>query len=187
MTLITNRLLLRPIVPWDAEKLFETWHSGTARLPSDAPTFEYTRDDPWSEETCQSFASAASSKFQCSEEFAFAITSNDIFHGFCGLFNMTSEFPIAELRGKWEIGWILNTRSHGNAFASVTAKKIFDWGISEKGLERVFASCDGANKASESVMKKIGMERFGLFQEQRIGNSYFNKGNRDELVYVYRK
>lgn len=56
-----------------------------------------------------------------------------------------------------DMGWRLATSHQGNGYATEAATACLEYGFTKLGLTEVVAICPAVNKASENVMKKIGM------------------------------
>ena len=56
-----------------------------------------------------------------------------------------------------ELGWILNKRYWGHGYAAEAALALKAFAVSQLGLRRLMAHCDGRNTASRAVMEKLGM------------------------------
>ena len=63
-----------------------------------------------------------------------------------------------------EIGWTLGSRWWGQGFATEAAVAALDVGLGRYPRERFLSKCHIANKASERVMRRIGMHRVGIVQ-----------------------
>ena len=57
-----------------------------------------------------------------------------------------------------EMGWVLIKKFHGLGIMTEAAKCLKEYGFKKLGLKRIYAICDTNNKASENVMKKIGLK-----------------------------
>ena len=57
----------------------------------------------------------------------------------------------------FEIGWTIRNDMRGNGYATEAAKALMDHAFEELNAEVVQAHCDSRNRASEKVMRKIGM------------------------------
>lgn len=78
-----------------------------------------------------------------------------------------------------EIGYVLNPAYQGKGYAAEAASALLGFGFNTLGVHRIYAKCRPNNKASENVMKKIGMHREGLLREH-----WFYKGDyHDSCLY----
>jgi ribosomal-protein-alanine N-acetyltransferase len=64
-----------------------------------------------------------------------------------------------------ELGYVLRTDVWGHGFAAEAGTAMVGYGFGALGLHRIFAECHTANRASERVMEKIGMQREGLLRQ----------------------
>lgn len=78
-----------------------------------------------------------------------------------------------------EIGYIIHPEFWGKGIATQVANILIDLGFKELKLNRIYATCDARNSASEKVLKKIGMKQEGLLRE----NILLADGWRDSLLY----
>ena len=58
-----------------------------------------------------------------------------------------------------EIGYVLNKKYFNNGYTTEAAQELIKFAFETLELEKVFATCNKENKASEAVMKKIGMSK----------------------------
>lgn len=73
-----------------------------------------------------------------------------------------------------ELGWILDPAYHGNGYATEASRALVDLGRQRLGIRRCVAHCDAKNKASEAVMKKLGMRLVSRWGGRK------NKGSEEE-------
>ncbi|MBI2809570.1 MAG: GNAT family N-acetyltransferase [Candidatus Melainabacteria bacterium] len=77
------------------------------------------------------------------------------------------------------LGYVLNSKFWGQGYATEAANALAKFAFEELGMDKILATCDALNEGSESVMKKIGMQK-----EQKLSKDKFIKGfYRDTLVY----
>mgnify|MGYP000253232441 FL=1 len=67
-----------------------------------------------------------------------------------------------------DIGWRLATSAWGKGYATEGAQRCLEHGFQELKLPRIVATCPIINKPSENVMKKIGMERKGVYKHPKL-------------------
>ena len=89
------------------------------------------------------------------------------FIGFAGLKYQTFE---SEFTPSVDIGWRLKRSVWGKGFATEAAKACLDAAFNRFDLDEVYSYCPDLNKASEAVMKKIGMVFTGILQHPKIAN-----------------
>lgn len=82
------------------------------------------------------------------------------FIGFIGLSEQTYE---AEFTPCIDIGWRLAKEEWNRGYATEGAKRCLQFAFEEMKLQEVVAVCPEANKTSEAVMKKIGMQKIAVF------------------------
>lgn len=77
------------------------------------------------------------------------------------------------------LGYVINKCAWGKGYATESSSAMLKLAFNELGMQRVMATCDGENVASEKVMLKLGM-----MKEAHISRDKFYKGKyRDTLVY----
>jgi RimJ/RimL family protein N-acetyltransferase len=77
------------------------------------------------------------------------------------------------------LGYVLNSKAWGQGYATEAANALAKFAFEELGMDKILATCDAMNTASERVMQKIGMRK-----ESKLAKDKFIKGMyRDTLVY----
>ncbi|MGI2328267.1 GNAT family N-acetyltransferase [Planococcus sp. YIM B11945] len=90
------------------------------------------------------------------------------------------EFNIRDATNKTgEIGYIVNPEYWGKGIATEAARFLLDFGFAERGMHRIFATCDPKNAPSHKVLEKIGMQKEGLMREDIL----MKDGWRDSLLF----
>ena len=59
--------------------------------------------------------------------------------------------------GAAEVGWILRPECQGRGYATEAARAVMDFAVRRLGIRRFFAHCDAENRASQAVMRRLGM------------------------------
>ena len=79
-------------------------------------------------------------------------------------------------REQAEIGWVLNKKYWHMGYASEAARGFLRFGFMGLDLHRIYAKCDTENRASYSLMERLGMRREARFEKnahtivrQRLG------------------
>lgn len=80
------------------------------------------------------------------------------FIGFIGLKHNLEVLPFAPCV---EIGWRLHPRHWGYGFATEGACSALEFAFTERKLDSIYSFTPTTNKASENVMKKLGMRNTG--------------------------
>ncbi|ACU97179.1 GNAT family N-acetyltransferase [Saccharomonospora viridis] len=92
----------------------------------------------------------------------FAAQHND--HGaFLGWFEFRP--PRADALDDVELGYRLHRRYWGQGLATEGAKALIEWGFTERGVRRVFATAMTVNHASRRVLEKVGLRYVRTFFE----------------------
>ena len=79
------------------------------------------------------------------------------FLGYCGL--KVARDPGLPIEGDVEIGWRLRQDAWGQGYAVEAARACLEWAWTNLDVERVVSMTVPANKASRSVMERLGMAR----------------------------
>jgi len=79
----------------------------------------------------------------------------DAFMGWCGLWILKETNEI-------EVGYALHQDYWGHGYASEAAKRVLEYAFNDLKLERIVAVAYPENKASVSVMEKLGMSCVGM-------------------------
>jgi len=114
---------------------------------------------PWSRQQSIQFIQRAIDSFQqrkyCQWAMELKLESNCI--GYCGLVPFDtgpdSESKVAE------IGWRIARSQWGRGLATEAARSVLDYGFNELRLERILATVQLHNRASQRVAEKLGMIR----------------------------
>ena len=80
----------------------------------------------------------------------------------------------------YEIGWTIRKDQRGKGYATEAAKALTDYAFKVLNAEKVQAHCDSRNRASEKVMKKLGMT---LVDD--TGTRYYPKTGVSPGEYLY--
>ena len=111
--------------------------------------------------------------------FAVDELSTGKFIGFTGLKLQTFK---SEYTPSVDIGWRLAKSAWGKGYATEAAQACLDAAFKKFNLNEVYSYCPEINKASEAIMKKIGMERIGTFTHPMVAND-----SRLKHCLIYRK
>lgn len=114
--------------------------------------------DGWTDGTCAGFS------------------IQDVDGGFLGMIAIVS---INQEANQGEIGYILAPAARGRGIATTALRRITDWALGERSLERVELRIDADNTASIAVAKRAGFRYEGTMR-----SVYFKDGVRsDTSVY----
>jgi [ribosomal protein S5]-alanine N-acetyltransferase len=157
---------LRPLVADDWTAVHE-W----AQLPE---ACRYQAWGPNSPAQTQAFTREAAAAWQQEPQvrFAYAVVVDEQLVGNAEL----------NLRGdrQGEISYLIHPRHWGRGIATETARELLTLGFEERGLHRIFATCDPRNVASGRVLQKIGMRHEGRMRETML----IRDGWRDSDLYA---
>ena len=153
--LTTNRLLLRSIMPSDAEALFA--------IRSDVETMKYFGQEPYeSLDETKDVIRRMEERYTRKEALRWGITllGEDRLIGSCTLFYFDEGFYRAET------GYELNRAFWGKGFMTEAMSVILTFGFRELGLHRVEAVIDSANERSKNLLLKLGFTYEGNLRQR---------------------
>lgn len=157
LTLATDRLDLRPLVPGDAPALFLIY--------SDAAVMRYWSSPPW--EALQ-VAVDTIEKDRCAavDGICFRLGifrhADNVLLGTCTLFHIDAQCRRAE------IGYGLASTAWGQGYATEAISALLAHGFGEMNLNRVEADIDPLNEASARALERQGFVQEGLLRERWI-------------------
>lgn len=157
MVIETERLILRPFAPDDAEDVFSYLHEPAVNC------FACMKLHSLEE------AQAEVQKRAAETEYYFAITLKDSGRviGEIDAFPETGEPHAAEtaVRDTFSPCWMLHPDYHGKGYAYEAAHAFLDYLFRQKGARRVYAYVEDYNTPSQQLCLRLGMRREGLFRE----------------------
>ena len=154
----TERLLLRDFQAddWSAVHVYAC----------DADVTRYQDWGPNSEDDTKKFIdfSITSSQLKPRVDFELAIilSENNKLIGGAGI-----HISNAAHREGW-IGYCLNKQWWGKGIGTEAARTLIDFGFSQLGLHRIFATVFPGNTASVNILKKIGMNKEGHSKSHKL-------------------
>ena len=167
-SLTTSRLLLRHILPGDAESLFA--------ILSDEETMKFYGHEPHeSLDDTKEVIRQIEERYSRKEALRWGITfrGEDRLIGSCSIFHFDTGFVCAET------GYELNRAYWGKGIMTEAMSAILTFGFSELGLHRIEAIIDIANERSKGLLIKLGFtyegnlrQRFP-FRDQFLDEHYF--------------
>lgn len=91
------------------------------------------------------------------------------FIGFIGLLNQPIQFDFSPCI---EIGWRLAKDFWGQGYATEGAKAALEYAFNTLNLDKVVSFTPSVNKPSESVMKKLGMQKVKEFNHPKLPQNH---------------
>lgn len=168
--LTTPRLVLRECVIDDLPAFFE--------IDSDPEVVRHVSYGPWTLEECRRDLAAHIAEQRAAPRswyyLAVILRAENRLIGWCAL-NITSHED-----HEAELGYALNRSYWGHGYITEAAQALLAFGFTTLGLHRVFATCRPENRASERVLRKLGMRQEGHLRE----NKWSEGAWRDSLLYV---
>lgn len=176
-TLYTERLLLRPMHPMDAEDMFDY-----AKRP------QVTRYLLWREHEDISFTrdylNYIGRRYALGDFYDWAVVERESRRmiGTCGF----TKIDTANNSG--EIGYVLNPDFHRQGFGSEAVRAVLKFGFEELSLNRIEARFMQGNEASLALMRSVGMTFEGYMRDLiLVKGSYRTVGISSMLRSEYEK
>lgn len=151
-TLQTERLILRPVQPDDAEAMFDYLR--------DEETVRFITVPPVKTVT-EVLENSIQSYFMLDPIGKWAIVYDQTMIG-------TIDLRLNEAHRQAEIGYVLNKRYWGQGIMPEAAQAILAVGFDQLQLVRIFSEHDTRNPKSGRVMTKIGMQQEGVALKSQI-------------------
>ena len=162
----TERLLLRPFRIADVDDVY-----AYAKDPEWARFLLPMIPQPYTRRDAEEFI-ARRVIASWSIDSAFAIVLDSVVVGGINL-------HVDERHEKGELGYSLVRAHWGKGLTTEAAREVVDWGFSQLGLAKVYASADLHNTGSWRVMEKIGMTREGVLRS----HTKTQDGRADQVFY----
>ena len=149
----TERLILRPFMPGDAEDVLEYLAAPTVNCFADMKLDSLE-------------AAKAALKNRIGDAFYLAIVLKESGKVIGELFgHPEGTGPEDETMDTFSPCWMLNTAYQGKGYAYEAAHAYFDYLFNQKGIRRIYAYTEDYNLSSQRLCEKLGMRREGLFLE----------------------
>ena len=100
------------------------------------------------------------------------------FIGFIGLLDVNFDIGIDDAT---EIGWRLDEKFWKKGYAAEGAKACLAYAFNDLGKKEIYSFTSTINTPSETVMKRIGMEKAGEFEHPRVAEG---SPLRQHVLYV---
>lgn len=93
-----------------------------------------------------------------------------VFHKKTGELMGRVGFSHREIDGKTsvELGYIIGPAWQGQGYGAAICRKILELGFERWGIEEVFVCCDGENKRSIALARKLGFQSYGAAEHLQI-------------------
>ena len=149
----TERLILRPFTPGDAEDVLEYLAAPTVNCFVDMKLDSLE-------------AAKAALKNRIGDAFYLAIVLKESGKVIGELFgHPEGSGPEDETMDTFSPCWMLNQTYQGKGYAYEAARAYFDYLFNQKGIRRIYAYTEDYNLSSQRLCEKLGMRREGLFVE----------------------
>jgi RimJ/RimL family protein N-acetyltransferase len=149
----TERLILRPFTPGDAEDVLEYLAAPTVNCFADMKLDSLE-------------AAKAALKNRIGDAFYLAIVLKESGKVIGELFgHPEGSGPEDETMDTFSPCWMLNQTYQGKGYAYEAARAYFDYLFNQKGIRRIYAYTEDYNLSSQRLCEKLGMRREGLFVE----------------------
>ncbi|MCC7019056.1 MAG: GNAT family N-acetyltransferase [Ardenticatenales bacterium] len=157
VTLTTERLSLRPLVPSDAEALFAVF--------SDPQVMRYWSTAPWSSVDAAHELIAKDTAAHAAGEYirlGIALQGTEVIFGTCTLFDFVAQSRRAEL------GYAMASAMWGHGYMQEALRALVAFGFDELDLNRIEADIDPRNAASARSLARLGFVKEGHLRERWI-------------------
>ncbi|ESU18764.1 GCN5-related N-acetyltransferase [Flavobacterium cauense R2A-7] len=147
----TERLILRPIIPSDAEGMFI--------LDSNPNVHTYLGNNPIkSIDEAKGYIENIQNQYIQNGTGRFAVVLKDTneFIGWAGIKLLTE--PENNHVNVYEIGYRLQEPHWGKGYGSEAAKAWLEYGFTEMKIQKMYASVNKENAASKRILEKLGMQ-----------------------------
>ena len=149
----TERLILRPFMPGDAEDVLEYLAAPTVNCFADMKLDSLE-------------AAKTALKNRIGDAFYLAIVLKESGKVIGELFgHPEGSGPEDETMDTFSPCWMLNQTYQGKGYAYEAARAYFDYLFNQKGIRRIYAYTEDYNLSSQRLCEKLGMRREGLFVE----------------------
>lgn len=159
MNLETQRLLLRPFTPMDAEDLYA--YLSRERVVQYEPYGPFTREEAVREAARR----AEDANFH-------AVVLKETGHVIGNVWLAPGDF------GTWELGYVFHDGFWGCGYATEAASALIRWAF-ENGAHRIIAMCNPENEASWRLLERLGMRREGCLRQ----NIWFRRDTQGNPVW----
>lgn len=172
LVLETQRLLLREILPSDAEDMF--------RLDRNQKVHEYLGNNPVKTiEESNAFIENIRNQYvqNGTGRFATILKDTNEFIGWCGIKFITE--PENNHVNFYEIGYRFIEEHWGKGYGYESAKAWLDYGFEKMNIKTMYASAHVDNTGSNKILQKIGMIQSGqYYYEDLLCNWYVLENER---------
>jgi RimJ/RimL family protein N-acetyltransferase len=168
----TERLLLRPLVPADAEAMhaYQSREDVCRYIPYEPRSLLDLQQRLATPESTRSALDDAGQALLL----AVARRSDDVLIGDVMLAWTSKEHRTGE------IGYVFDPVHHGNGYATEAAAALLRLGFDGLGLHRIIARVDARNTASTAVLRRLGMRQEAYLRE----NEWFKGEWTDEIDFA---
>ena len=171
MKLETERLILREFEESDWQAVHE--------YASDPEVVRYMQWTTKTKEETKDYIrrTILNQQEQPSRNYKFALVrkADKRFIGQCSIINISNPED-----GEAGIVYVLNRSFWNHGYMTEAVKRVVDFGFSELGLHRIYATLAPDNFASARLLEKAGMQREGHLR----GHKYIKGQWRDSLLYA---
>jgi ribosomal-protein-alanine N-acetyltransferase len=170
LILETERLLLREILPTDAEAMFALDNNPNVHRYLGNKTVETI-------EQCQGYIESIRNQYIQNGIGRFAVVlkeTNEVI-GWSGI-KFITEYENDHINF-YDIGYRLQEKHWGKGYASESAKAWLDYGFNEMNIPKMYASANKENSGSIKILKKIGMQIVSEFDWREIPCYWFELEN----------
>ena len=159
----TNRLLLRPFTPQDAEPV------RAAASAFEIADMTLSVPHPYAIEDAHKFMTLVQDWYKSGQKFPMAITLRETPTALVGCVGLDRHDP----NDRAELGYWIAVPHWGNGYATEASAAMLRWGFENLNLNKIIAHHFARNPSSGRVLQKLGMQKEGLFRRHtKKWNSY---------------
>ena len=171
----TERLILRDVRDCDLEGMFE--------LDSNPLVHKYLGNKPIAtKDQAQGYIDSIKSQYveRGIGRFAIIEKSSGDFMGWTGLkFNTGDKEALGDKRDFYDIGYRLIPRYWNKGYASESSFPSLDYGFKEMKLETIVGCAETENLASNTILKKIGLQFKEVFPYEDVMINWYELINKE--------
>lgn len=162
----TERLRIRPFLPQDLDTIHELFKDIRWHDPQLSEAQNYIERDNWLKWAIMNYGQLAQLRQPPYGDRAVVFKASDLLIGMCGVVPYVSPFGQLPYFGgrenalyTAEVGlmWAISPSHQGQGYATEAAQALVDYAFSGLRLNRIIATTEHDNLASQAVMHKLGM------------------------------
>jgi [ribosomal protein S5]-alanine N-acetyltransferase len=167
--LLTERLMLRPLVATDAPILAQLAADPSVSAMIPRIPHPYTLDD------AATYIDLMHLEAQSGSNYAYAVTRRQD-----GILMGTAEIGVEQHHQRGALGYWMGAPYRQQGYTREAVSRLIQLGFGELDLHRVYAYCLRENAASAQVLERCGLKREGILHDHIFHQGRFH----DEVYYA---